>query len=250
MEKKPKSNFVGIAGLFEVNQIKKYFIIYVYFMVGVEVLILWLTFLGNMGGQFPVKFYFVMAFTIPLALTFLLGVFIVAFNKFVFGKNPIEEDLANSGPEGAKESLLPKQSLYLQHVWRLPLFVKISLLIFTAFIVYKMEAIFNFVISFGEKTAWYLMIAAGAILAGAFIFSLVWIIASYRLRKKYMEHQYQYKKDIMEQLGLLVLNDDTVIDKQGNTVSDRGIKYIETDEPGYLLNDVTTSTEVETHRPQ
>ena len=250
MDKKPKSDFVGIAGLFEATQIKKYFITYVYFMVGVEVLILWLTFLGNMGGQFPVKFYFLMAFSIPLALTFLLGVFIIAFNKFVFGKDPIEEDLSDSDPEGATESIGPKQSIYLQHVWRLPLFIKIALLIAVAFIVYKMEAIFNFFISFGEKTAWYAMIAAGAILAGAFIFSLVWIIASYRLRKKYMEFQYQYKKDIMEQLGLLVLNDDTVIDKQGNTVSDKGIKYIETDEPGYLLNDVTTSTDVETRRPQ
>ena len=69
MEKKPKSDFVGIAGLFEASQIKKYFINYVYFMVGVEVLILWLTFLGNMGSQFPVKFYFLMAFSIPLALS-------------------------------------------------------------------------------------------------------------------------------------------------------------------------------------
>jgi hypothetical protein len=250
MEKKPKSNFVGIAGLFEATQIKKYFITYVYFMVGIEVLILWLTFLGNMGGPFPIKFYFLMAFSIPLALTFLLGVFIIAFNKFVFGKNPIEEERHGSGPEGAKESLVPKQSIYLQHVWRLPLFVKIALLIAVAFVVYKMEAIFNFLISFGEKTAWYLMIAAGAILAGAFIFSLVWIIASYRLRKKYMEFQYQYKKDIMEQLGLLVLNDDTVIDRKGNTVSDKGTKYIATDKTEYLLNDVATSADVETQRPQ
>jgi uncharacterized membrane protein len=250
MEKQPKSDFVGIAGLFDASQIKKYFINYVYFMVAVEVLILWLTFLGNMGGPFPVKFYFLMAFSIPLALTFLLGIFIISFNKFVFGKNPIEEDLDESDPESAKESILPKQSIYLQHVWRLPLFLKIALLIVVALLVYKMEAIINFAVSFGEQTAWYLMMAAGAVLAGAFLFSLVWIIASYRLRKKYMQYQYQYKKDVMEQLGLLVLNDDTVIDKKGHTVSDKGIKYIETDKPGYLLNDVTTSADVETRRPQ
>lgn len=250
MEKQPKNDFVGIAGLFEASQIKKYFINYVYCMVGVEVLILWLTFLGNMGGPFPVKFYFLMAFTIPLGLTFLLGVFVIAFNKFIFGKNPIEEDLSESDPVSAKESSLPKQSIYLQHMWRLPLFLKIALLIAIALFLYKIEPIFNFLISFGEQTAWYLMIAVGAILAGAFIFSLAWIIASYRLRKKYMEHQYQYKRDVMNQLGLLVLNDDTVIDKKGQTVSDKGIKYIETDKPGYLLNDVTTSADVETRRPQ
>ena len=250
MEKQPKSDFVGIAGLFEASQIKKYFINYVYFMIAVEVLILWLTFLGNMGGQFPVKFYFLMAFSIPLALTFLLGIFVIAFNKFVFGKNPIEEGLAESDPETAKESLLPKQSIYLQHVWRLPLFVKIALLIAVAILFYKMDAIINFAVSFGEQTARYLMIAAGAVLAGAFLFSLVWIIASYRLRKKYMQYQYQYKKEVMEQLGLLVLNDDTVIDKEGHTVSEKGIKYIEADKSEYLLNDVTTSADVEIRRPQ
>ena len=250
MEKQRKSDFVGIAGLFEASQIKKYFINYVFFMVAVEVLILWLTFLGNMGEAFPIKFYFLMAFTIPLALTFLLGVFIVAFNKFIFGKNPIEDDLVESTSESTKGSSLPKQSMYLQHMWRLPLFLKIVVLIAIAFFVYKMEAIFNFLINFGEKTAWYLMIAAGAILAGAFIFSLVWLIASYRLRKKHMEFQYQYKKDVMEELGLLVLNDDTVIDKTGHTVSNKEIKFIEADKSGYLLNDVTSSSDVETQRPQ
>ena len=250
MENQLKNNFVGIASLFEASQVRKYFLYYVYFMVGVEVLILWLTFLGTMGENFPVKFYFLMAFTIPLALTFLLGVFIVAFNKFIFGRNPIEEDISNLDSDAENETPLSRQSIYLQHVWRLPLFLKMALLIAVAFLLYKLEAIVNFFISFGEQTARYLMIAAGVVLAGAFIFSIVWIIASYRLRKKYMEYQYQYKKDVMDQLGLLVLDDNTVIDKKGQPLSDKEMKYIEGDKAGYLLDDETASADVENRRPQ
>jgi hypothetical protein len=54
----------------------------------------------------------------------------------------------------------------------------------------------------------------------------------------------------MEELGLLVLNDDTVIDRKGQTVSNKEIKYIESDKSGYLINDVTSSSDVETQRPQ
>ena len=65
-----------------------------------------------------------------------------------------------------------------------------------------------------------------------------------------MEFQYKYKKDVMKELGLLVLNDDTVIDKTGQTVSNKEIKFIEADKSGYLLNDVTSSSDVESQRPQ
>ena len=80
--------FVGVARLFDAVQLKSFFLNYLYFIVAIEILIFLVSFVGNMGpekGAFPWKLYFYSAFIIPVASTFLLGIFILAFNKFFSG---------------------------------------------------------------------------------------------------------------------------------------------------------------------
>jgi hypothetical protein len=36
-----------------------------------------------------------------------------------------------------------------------------------------------------------------------------------------MEHEYRYRNDVMEKLGFLIMEDDTVIDKNGKLISQK-----------------------------
>ena len=54
----------------------------------------------------------------------------------------------------------------------------------------------------GERAAFYLLIALGVLLAVAAIFAMVWMYLSYRLRREKLNHQYQYRTDVAERLGM------------------------------------------------
>jgi hypothetical protein len=36
-----------------------------------------------------------------------------------------------------------------------------------------------------------------------------------------MEHEYRYRNDVMDKLGFLIMEDDTVIDKNGKLISQK-----------------------------
>jgi hypothetical protein len=86
-----KEKHSGLATLFDGVELKSFFINYLWFIIAVEILIFLVSFLGILGpdkGPFPWKFYFYVSFITPVAITFLLGVFILAFNQFIFGNTP------------------------------------------------------------------------------------------------------------------------------------------------------------------
>ncbi len=47
-----------------------------------------------------------------------------------------------------------------------------------------------------------------------------------------MEHEYRYRNDVMEKLGFLIMEDDTVIDKNGKLVSQKQMLPAPHHEPG------------------
>jgi len=56
---------------------------------------------------------------------------------------------------------------------------------------------------------------------------LVWMFMSYILRKKSMEFQYQYKKDVVDKTGLIILENDRVMDQQGNMLTHDDVAQLE-----------------------
>ena len=103
-DKKEKQS--GLATLFDGVELKSFFINYLWFIVAVEILIFLVSFLGNLGpnkGPFPWKFYFYVSFVTPVAITFLLGVFILAFNQFIFGTAPA----SGEGGDADDEAVVP-----------------------------------------------------------------------------------------------------------------------------------------------
>jgi hypothetical protein len=45
------------------------------------------------------------------------------------------------------------------------------------------------------------------------------MMLNYKLRKKTMEYQYRYRRDVIEHTGMIILDDRTVIDRDGNVMS-------------------------------
>ena len=225
MDKKKSTNFKGIASLFDELQLKTYFVNYVYFIIGVEILIFLISFFGSLGpdnGPFPWKFYFFAAFTIPIAITFLLGVFIFAFNNYLFGREAGSENGENlSAAEMEKKSHLLKMNIYLHHMRQVPFLILMFVLLIGSLVAYKLDAIVLFALNAGESVVRYGLIALGILLVAAMIFSITWLVANYKLKRRHMEHQYRYKNDVMQQLGLLITDDERVITKEGDVISTR-----------------------------
>ena len=223
MDTENKKKYSGLASLFDSIELKSYFINYLYFIIGIEILIFLFCFLGNVGpdkGPFPWKFYFYVSFVTPVAITFLLGIFILSFNQFIFGKN--DPDTKGDPPDDTEESTtsrLFKFGAVLTLIKKIHYLPMLFFLVAGAVFFYKLDDILRFILSAGEKMALFFLVAAGIILAAAMIFGLVWVLMQYRLNRKHMEYEYAYRKDVMDKLGFLIMKDDTVIDKNGKLIT-------------------------------
>lgn len=231
MSESKNEKFVGVASLFDSVQLRAWFLHYLYFIIGVEILIFLVSFVGAIGpekGPFPWKFYFFVAFTIPIAITFLLGIFILAFNKYLFGSSLLEDDKASvEGISSDRKSYMLKMNMFLNNMRHAPFLSVMFLLIMGAVVAYKLDDIMLLVFNAGEKVVKYVLISIAILLIGGVIFGVFWVIANYKLRKKHMEHHFQYKKDVMAQMGLLIMDDETVINKDGKVIAEKDFKLIE-----------------------
>jgi hypothetical protein len=223
MNNKKSNSFKGIAALFDEMQIKTYFVNFLYFVIGVEIIIFFISFFGSLGpdkGSFPWKFYFFVAFAIPIAITFLLGVFIFAFNNYLFGREAGSENGEHlSTAELEKNSYLLKMNIYLHHMRQVPFLILMFALLIGSLVAYNLDAIILFVLNAGEVVVKYGLIALCIVLVAGIILSFTWIVANYKLKRRHMEHHYRYKNDVMQQLGLLITDDERVITKDGDVIS-------------------------------
>jgi hypothetical protein len=221
MSSDKKEKHSGLASLFDGVELKSFFINYLWFIIAVEILIFLVSFLGHLGpdkGAFPWKFYFYVSFVTPVAITFLLGVFILAFNQFIFGDSPTGEDGQMGGEDGERRSKLFQFNLFLTQIKSVPFLPVLFALVACSVFFYKLDSIFQFIFSAGERMVTYILIACGVLLAAGLIFGFAWIISNYKLSKKHMEHEYRYRNDVMEKLGFLIMEDKTVIDRNGKLI--------------------------------
>ena len=212
----------GIASLFSRLEIKSFLKNYLIFIGIVEAVIFFVSFIGQLGPEsraFPWKSYFFAAFIIPVAITFLLGIFVVGFNKYLYGHNPLyRKDAFEDDPEAG--GAVSRIQTFLRMAQQLPFMLTLLLLCLGAGIVYKLDAIFAFLARAGEKSAQYLLVSLGVLLAVGAVFGVIWMILNYRLQRQAIRYRHQYKKEVVERMGLLILEDDTVIDKEGQVISE------------------------------
>ncbi len=218
---KPKS-LRGIAALFDDMERKDLFRKYLYFLCWVELGILltcWLYQIGDSGrdgeSTFPWRLYFLVAFLAPIAITFLVGTVVVGFNKYFAEPEQAsaEVESQSEAAESAGTGRIERLSRMVALIQRLPFLALLLLLgVGTAFF-YKLNAIVWLIGSIGEKSVKILLAVLIVILLLASIFALILIILNYRLRKTAME--YQYKAQIAEKFGLVILEDNTVLNSSG-----------------------------------
>ena len=89
----PSPRSKGIAALFDKEELKDLFIKYLILIGVIEGFIFFVSFISQLGPEnvpFPWKSYFFAAFIIPLTITFLLGVILIGFERYVYGSTPTD----------------------------------------------------------------------------------------------------------------------------------------------------------------
>ncbi len=229
---KPPKGLRGIAALFDDMERKDIFRKYLYFLGWIELALLltcWLYQIGDSGQSetvFPWRLYFLIAFLAPVAITFLLGTIVVGFNRYFAEPEQAEsferefETVENTGT--GKVQQLSRMVAWVQ---KLPFLALLLLLGLGVAFFYKLDAIGTLIGAIGARSVTIVLISLGIILLLASIFALILIILNYRLRKSAME--YQYKAQVAERLGLVILEDNTVLNGSGKLlVNGRKFKQV------------------------
>jgi uncharacterized integral membrane protein len=198
---------------------------YLIFMGIIEIFILIFCWFYQLGTQdydrfgpvdipFPWRIYFLLAFLTPIVITFLMGIFLMAFNKYLAGyedKTSLKREKKISENENRFETIV-------QTIFNIPFLLALFLVAIGAGIIYRIDDIVGYLQRLGEQSIQFLLILLCATLGIGTLFGLTWMIFAYKLKKKSME--YEFKTQIMEQFGIAVLEDNTMITRSGQLLSD------------------------------
>jgi hypothetical protein len=228
MENSLKQKLVGIAGLFNESELKNIFLKYIQFIIVVEIIILMMMLAGyaaNRPAPFPTKLYLFLGFGVPLAITFLLGAMIQAFGKYVYGDRTSGLDKQNNGI--AQLSSNPTMNLLWGSLKAAPYLAKLVLFLMALSLVFYLEDMLGFMAKAGTQAFDSLIMVIIVLICGATLFGLFWAYALYRLKSKQMDYHQHYRKEILERLELMVLDDDTIVDKKGNLIPLKDLNSVE-----------------------
>ncbi len=235
-EQKVKRAAGGVAALFDDTERKELFRKYLIFLAWLEVAIFigcWLYQLGTDGydrfgpveRHFPWRVYFLLAFLSPVAVTFLLGTIVVGFNRYFAGSNGVhavdepQDGPSRTAPDPAENYKLAAAVAWLQ---KLPYLGLLLLLAAAIGVVYHLDVVLRVIGEIGEQTVRVALMAGGTLLAVTCFFALVFLVLNYKLRKRSME--YHYKSQVAERYGLVILEDNTVLNRDGKLLV-RGKKW-------------------------
>jgi hypothetical protein len=216
---KPKT----ISHLFSDMERKTILKQYLIFMGIIEICILIFCWFYQMGTQdydrfgpvdipFPWRIYFLLAFLIPVVITFLLGIFLVAFNKYLADQDSkfVSKDKKTAIAQSRFESVV-------QTLLNLPFLLSLFLVCIGAGIIYRIDDITDYLQRLGEQSVQFLLILICTTLGIGTLFGLTWMIFTYKLKKKSME--YEFKTHVMEKFGIAVLEDNTMISRSGQLIT-------------------------------
>ncbi|MEJ2040136.1 MAG: hypothetical protein P8X55_14565, partial [Desulfosarcinaceae bacterium] len=221
MMNQTRDKVAGIAKFFTEMELKNLFLKYLQWIMLVEILLLFVMALGfaaDGAKSFPTKLYLFLAFGIPLALTLILGLIIQVFEAYAFKRristanppdgSPLQQNPADSFEHQPAEKVMDLGAHLL----------KLTLLLVAAVLVYSLEDIFGFIARMGSRTLGVLQIVSITAIGAAAVLALLWMVIHFRLKSRQLEFQYRYRKQILDQLGVLLLENDTIIDSKGNTI--------------------------------
>jgi hypothetical protein len=196
---------------------------YLIFMGFIEICILIFCWFYQMGTQnydrfgpvdipFPWRIYFLLAFLAPVVITFLVGIFLVAFNKYM-------ADQDSRTIPGIKPSEIERSKFesVIQTLLNLPFLLSLFLVGIGAGIIYRIDDIVNYLQRLGEQSVQFLLILICTTLGIGTLFGLTWMIFTYKLKKKSME--YEFKTHVMDKFGIAVLENNTMLTRSGHLIT-------------------------------
>ncbi len=156
-------------------------------------------------ASFPWREYVFVAFAFPIVFTFLMGVIITGFNYFLGEEQSGEA--SEESPENQMEAVISQ-------LRRLPYLSILFLLLVTIFALYNMNYIMGWLGSLGYNTFRFLSYILAGLGVIVTIYMLFFLFFKYRLNHKQMK--YQYYSDISDKHGLIILDNRTVLHKNGS----------------------------------
>jgi hypothetical protein len=220
MSGESEEKFKGIANLFEKSELKSFILNYLIILMVIEGLIFFVCFIVHLNSPdtgFPWRPYVFASFIAPVAITFMFGVVILFFNKYMYEYSQAAgKEMAGFGGDLSSPS---KLQVALNLTRQVPFLLGLLLLVMSAGIIYKIDDILIFIGHAGERAAFYLLVSLGVLLAVAAVFGLIWMYLSYKLRREKLNHQYQYRRDVAERLGMVILDDNSVFDRDGKAIN-------------------------------
>jgi hypothetical protein len=157
-------------------------------------------------STFPWREYVFVAFAFPIVFTFLMGVIITGFNYFLGGETEVKGE-SEGDPANQMDALISQ-------IKRLPYLSILFLLLVTIFALYNLDHIMAWLRDLGYDTFRFLSYVLAGLGVIVVIYMLFFLFFKYRLNHKHMK--YQYYSDISSKHGLIILDDSTVLHKNGN----------------------------------
>ena len=157
-------------------------------------------------SPFPWREYVFVAFAFPIVFTFIMGIIVTGFNHFLGA-----ESSSAAGEEGATDNQL---DVLVRQIRRLPYLGILFLLLVTIFALFNMNHIMAWLSALGYNTFLFLSYALAGLGAIVAIYLMFFLFFKYRLNQKNMK--YQYYSQISDKFGLIILDDRTVLHKNGN----------------------------------
>jgi hypothetical protein len=157
-------------------------------------------------SAFPWREYVFVAFAFPIVFTFLMGIIITGFNYF------LGEETESAAPESGEPA--NQMEAVIGQIKRLPYLSLLFLLLVTIFALFNMNYIMAWLGSLGYNTFRFLSYALAGLGAIVVIYMVFFLFFKYRLNQKHLK--YQYYSDISDKHGLIILDDRTVLHKNGS----------------------------------
>ena len=222
----------GIAGILKKTEIKEYFDTLFILVGGIEFVIFIAHFIGSMGaekGPFPWKQYFFVSFMAPVVLMFIIGLIVIGFNYYLYGSQQSAFDLEESPFVGTKMKRFGHSFKFLfSIIQQVPVLAGLFILGIGSVVLFKLDVILKVLGHIGEKTAFYLFILLCVLVSGALIFLIFWLYWQFKLQKFNIQREWEYKQRVIETSGLIILDDNTVFNKEGEVISyDKAMEVIE-----------------------
>jgi hypothetical protein len=113
-------------------------------------------------------------------------------------------------------------------IQQVPVLVGLFILGIGSIVLFKLDVILKVLGHIGEKTAFYLFIILCALISGALIFLIFWLYWQFKLQKFNIQREWEYKQRVIETSGLIILDDHTVFNKDGEVISyDKAMEVLE-----------------------